>query len=228
MSEGVWYFYMDLSTYNSVKFPENFRIDNIDSLRSHTPKQAQKFFIWHQSVLHERVDYLLKFCSQSSGISFEDLYAFPNGTLPIWRWFLKIAEVVPLSPEDKERMFRRLAPQMAGHPSSVMSDVISDLIPDYVMSAKTEEILWDIAMYVGDGFTRISPKLHWELFSKKKSDVDYNRPVIQGFTPPGIIPGRTLWMEPIGIVRVQALHFVDGEGKESDLNDIVKKWISGA
>ncbi len=102
------------------------------------------------------------------------------------------------------------------------------MIPEKIMTRKTEEVLWDIAMYVGDGFTRISPKLHWELFCDDRSDVCYNHAVVRGFTPPGIIPGQTLWVEPIGLVRVQALHFVQGEGDEHDLRDIIMKWLPEA
>jgi hypothetical protein len=218
---------MGLLIYEAAKFPKDFDIMDTSLVCHYTPKRAQDFYHWHQSVLQDRIHYLLNFCSQASGIAYERLYSFPDGSLPLWRWFLQVVETVPLTPEEKEKMFQKLAPQMKGHPPQVISDVISDMIPDWVLSKKSEEILWDIAMYVGDGFTRLSPKLHWELFRDHKADVSYNRAVVRGFTPPGIVPGRTAWAEPLGLVRVQALHFVKGTGSEYGLQDIIMQRMSG-
>ena len=218
---------MGLLSYKTAEFPNNFDPLDFDSLHRCTPKKANNFFHWHQEILQDRVYYLLNFCSQCSGVPYEKLHSFPHGTLPLWHWFLETAEVVPLSLAEKEAMYKKLVPQMTDHPAKVVSDIVSDLIPDNVMAPETEKLLWDIAMYVGDGFTRLSPKLHWELFRDGKSDVSYNHPVVRGFTPPGIIPGRTLWIDPISLVRVQALHFVKGSGTAHDLQDIIMEWMVG-
>jgi len=216
---------MDLLAYETAKFPEYFDVLDHDSLRSYTPKKARDFFLWHQGVLQERIHYLLDFCAKATGVSCEGLYTFPDGILPLWRWFLQVAKVTSLSSEEKKRMYEKLAPQMAGHPPQVILDVISGLIPDKVMTRETEALLWDISMYVGDGFTRLSPKLQWELYRDHRSEVSYNHPVVRGFTPSGTVPGTRLWIQPISLVRFVALDHVDGVGTEHDLWDAVLKWI---
>ena len=214
--------------YRAAEPPEGFDLLNRRARYQYTAQQAQEYFAWHQAILQERISYLLNFCSQDSGITYKELWTFPDGLLPLWRWFLQNSEVVPLAPEDREKMQEDLAVQMAGHPKGVISDIVADMIPERVLSQKTEEIIQDIAMYVGDGFTRLSSKLYWELLRKPKSEVSYNCAVINGLTPPGIIPGHTLYLEPISIVKVQALHLVDGYAREEDLHWIIKKeWLCG-
>lgn len=220
---------MKSTDYQAAKPPEGFDLLDLNAPYRQTARQAQEYFSWHQAILQERISYLLNFCSQVSRVPYEVLYSFPDGMVPLWRWFLQIAELVPLTPEARKKMEISLAGQMAGHPQNVMADIVADMIPERVLSTKTEEIIRDIAMYVGDGFIRLSPKLYWELFRKSKMDIGYGQAVINGLTPPGIIPGRTLSMEPIGIVRVQALRLVDGYAKEDDLYGVIKKeWLRGA
>ena len=219
---------MRCSDYQGAKPPEGLDLLNGNARYQYTSKQAQEYFSWHQAVLQERIAYLLNFCSQDSGVSYEELRTFPDGLRPMWRWFLGIAEVVPLAPDAREEMMRNLMGQLAGHPKNVIADIVADMIPERVLSPKTEEILQDIAMYVGDGFTRRTPKLYWELLTKAKSEVSYNHAIINDLTPPGIIPGHTLWLEPIGLVRIQALHLIDGCAEGDDLYKMItKEWMRG-
>lgn len=219
---------MRSSDYQAVKPPDGFDLLDQNARYRYTRRQAQDYFAWHQAVLQERITYLLKFCARGSGTPYEELRTFPDGLRPLWRWFLEIGEIVPFDSKAREKMVGDLSGQLAGYPKSIISDIVADMIPEKVLSPKTEMILQDIAMYVGDGFTRLSPKLHWEMLLKPKTEVSYNRAVINGFTPPGTIPGHTLWMEPIGIIRVQALRLVEEYAQEGDLYEMIKKeWMCG-
>lgn len=192
-----------------------------------TKKQADVYFQWHQSILQERIDYLLETCHQDSGVPISVLRDFPSGTVPFWRWFLSVAEVVPITEEQKEQIQANLAGQLRNHPPYAISQIVEDMTPSHLLSSTTEIILRDVAMYVGDGFTRISPKIYWEIFRQYKSDYCYNHAVIRGFTPPGIRPGYDQWFEPIGMVRVQALHLLRHEAAESDLFNLINLWSDG-
>lgn len=216
---------MPIYQYEEAIHPGVYDPYDLKSPHRCTEKQARAYFEWHQAVLQERISYLLERCSQDSGVPVAKLREFPSGTLPLWEWFLSVAEVVPTTQDERLKHQADLEAQLIRHPSKVVSDIVADMTPKYLLSVTTEAILRDIAMYVGDGFTRISSKLHWELYRECKSDYSYNHAVVRGFASPRAIPGKTLWLEPIGLVRVQALHLLDGSQDTHDLLQIVNVRI---
>lgn len=56
-------------------------------------QESQKHFDWFVSHVHERSDYIRQKVSQGLGISIETLDFSMDSLIPIWKWFLQVAEI---------------------------------------------------------------------------------------------------------------------------------------
>ena len=108
-------------------------------------EEAQACFDWYMSVLPERIKYVSETAAHKLGCSVETFDLTPESLIPLWEWFLSVAE--------KE-------------PASIQHEVIRS---DYQLSLQTEYILRDIGMYLGEAFVKNHSSLHWGIKKNQKT-----------------------------------------------------------
>lgn len=177
-----------------------------------TKKEAEEYYSWFLKHVPIRAKYVLEKATGNSVNLDDESIDTPVVLELVWSWFLQVAmlEKVPL----KERMRNRgLFVKFGGSFSSPIR-----------LSASAEFLVRDIGMLLGYLYTRDHSCLKWELLTEPKNSVYFNHPVISGFVDANCTPPFHTEMEPINLVRVQALNLVDGSSKDTDLREIYLRW----
>ena len=157
--------------------------------------EAKKFFEWYMQNIPDRIAYLSQQCQLPEYTSSTSYEWKAAHLVRIWKWFLRIAGV-EIDPVTGEKRF----------------------------SVITEYVLRDIGMYIGEMFVNTCPHLRWDYYTKPKSDIFVNEPVILGFVDNTYVPPFYLRFEPIHMVRMKALNMLDGTQHTSDLYDLFMHW----
>ena len=167
-----------------------------------TDEEAQACFDWYMSVLPERIKYVSETAAHKLGCSVETFDLTPESLIPLWEWFLSVAE--------KE-------------PASIQHEVIRS---DYQLSLQTEYILRDIGMYLGEAFVKNHSSLHWGIKKKPKNSFFYNHTVVQGFVEYNKATNKPFYpvFEPIHMARVQGVGIFDNRAGKEDLYQVYRKW----
>ncbi len=161
--------------------------------------EARQFFDWHMQSIPDRIKYL---CQLWKLPPYTDSAAYHWNTLhlfKIWKWFLRTAEI-ERDPETGKQRF----------------------------SVKTQYILRDIGMYLGEMFVSMLPGLKWDYYTALKSDIFVNEPVISGFVDASYNPPFHFRFEPINMVNVKALKLLDRMQSSTDLYDLFWHWVQYA
>ena len=123
-----------------------------------TAREARTYFAWFQEIMPQRIDYLLNYCSAEMGVSLSELQAFPDGFLPLWKWFRIHRTMRNTTPEEIADMRRKYG--FLGE-SWVHKRILDDT---------TERLHYDIGMFFGDQFVRHYPdELRWSYRLKPQS-----------------------------------------------------------
>ena len=107
-----------------------------------TAREARTYFAWFQETMPQRIEYLLNYCSAEMGISISELRIFPDGFLPLWKWFRIHQTLRRSTPEEIADMERKYG--FLGE-SWIMKEVLDEL---------TERLHFDIGMFFGDQFVK--------------------------------------------------------------------------
>ena len=135
-----------------------------------TAREARTYFAWFQETMPQRIEYLLNYCSAEMGISISELRIFPDGFLPLWKWFRIHQTLRRSTPEEIADMERKYG--FLGE-SWIMKEVLDEL---------TERLHFDIGMFFGDQFVKHYPtELSWSYYLTPKRDIFVKAPVIIGF-----------------------------------------------
>ena len=135
-----------------------------------TAREARTYFAWFQEIMPQRIEYLLNYCSAEMGVSLSELRAFPDGFLPLWKWFRIHQTMRHTTPEERAEM-----EQMYGFlgDSWVLKEVLDE---------PTERLHFDIGMFFDDQFVRHYPNdLYWSYYLTPKNEMFARAPVIFGF-----------------------------------------------
>ena len=77
--------------YEPIRFPdfmeEKYRGKAPREYSVLTTRETRAYFAWFQEIMPQRINYLLNYCSAEMGVSLSELRAFPDGSLPLWKWF---------------------------------------------------------------------------------------------------------------------------------------------
>lgn len=171
--------------------------------------EAQAFFDWYMEQLDERTAYL----RQYTGLALD--YS-PESLVPLWKWFLRRAEI---ENTPAERL-NELKKEKAGHPlaDTVLKDSARQL------SLETEYIIRDIGMYWGQVFVKNHPSIHWGFYTRPKRDMFVNRPLLLGF-PNEVFPDRAgVPFEPVHMTHIQACGLFRHHTSKYDLLKIHRIW----
>ena len=189
------------------------------SIETLSASEAERFFVWFQSQIPYRIDYLARQCSEYLGINKETIDFTPDSLLFIWKWFLEIAET-ERTPKQKCDL---IIANYSNHRSLFQNDLLSKENDQF--SLQTEYILRDIGMYIGEVFVRGNPRIHWGYYTEPKTDISVNRPVLLGFEDPRFSPPFSMEFDPIHMVGVQAANIWDNTQKETDLVNLYRRWL---
>lgn len=182
-----------------------------------TKAEAKEHFEWYKAHINSRSEYIREKVSGGLRISINDIdYTF-DSLLPIWTWFLTIAEIRNV-PMDVLAMLR----QALGEKKAAFA---ADFFPDYAkeLSIFNQYVMRDIAMYVAKMFVAQHPSLVWS-YSRKRT-AEMHIPVLGDFV--SIHEGRQPFhygLDPNHVVQVAARNVLDGTQSASDLYNICKQW----
>lgn len=172
-----------------------------------TKKEAQQFFDWYMATMDGRIAYL----KIASGLKLD--YS-PDSLIPLWKWFLKKAEI-EVTPQAS---LQALEAQLRSAKSPFVKEVLADRAKQ--LSLETEYILQDIARYFGEVYVKNYPFIHWGFYSTPKREMNVNQPVLMGF-PNKIFPEKKgVPLPPLHVVRVRALRLLSSEASKYDLYDL--------
>lgn len=139
-----------------------------------TIREAKAYFNWFMQIKEERIQYLRTKCAEALNCSVEELDFSRESLVLIWRFFLSIATIEEMPPDEPIEAF--MSPRLIKQgitPESLFGR------PEKRLTHFTEMLLIDVGMYYGETLVRNHPCLKWELHRGK--DVNFNRPVISGF-----------------------------------------------
>ena len=134
----------------------------------YTPRQARIYYEWFISKIPERVEYLQK----RSGV---DLDYTVDSLVPLWRWFLGIAEIEDVTPAGIAALKDELKNMEEQHRRVIISQF------RYQLSLQTEYICRDIGMYYGEVLVRNNEYLSWGYEAHRPYHVCSNIPLVTGF-----------------------------------------------
>lgn len=210
-----------LANYNPLVFPLN------KPPYEYTMREAKQYFNWYMEHLDERCEYLRQTVSSQLPINIESLDFSFQSLVPLWRWFLSVAEVTtwenPILDEirnnsslsdDKRRFFLDVHSSNNRH-----------------LSTFTEYVIRDIGMYVGKVFTIAYPNhITWSFIHKPKNHIHVNQPGLIGFLLTkedflNHVPAAPDYLfEPIHMTQVQAQKLTRNASSEMDLYNICMIW----
>ena len=181
-------------------------------------EEAEAFFQWHMAHIDERISYLRSVLEEENAPRKLDLS--PESLMPIWRWFLSVAEIEQ-TPTDRLEELEALW--------------LSKNIPfteDWLrrsqqqFSLETEYILRDIGMYLGQVFVLNHPEITWTYYETPKTDFFVNIPLLSGFYDMHFSPPFRMFFVLFYMSGVQAARMFRGAQSENDLFRIYKRWES--
>ena len=184
-------------------------------------QESQEYFDWFISHIDQRSDYLRLQISKDLDVSIETLNFSLDSLVPIWRWFLQIAEIAKTSPKDLKDLEESLARQ----PQSFIRQIVEQSKDK--LSVFTEYVLRDIGMYLAKMFITNYPILQWTIKRTPKTYVHVNVPLIVGFVdnnpsyPKPFHPD----LEPIDLARTPAMNLFSETQQDDDLYNVCNRWI---
>ncbi len=173
-------------------------------------EEVKEYFKWYQKQIPCRVKYLSMKSHCDLDYSFESLIA-------LWKWFIKVAHIEKVSEKKKKRLVDEF-----GNQNMKINHILE--VEDSQLSVITEFVISDIAMYVGEVFTKYSEKINWGYHIDKKKDSFYNMPILMGFEDATFTPSFKMNFEPNHMVHVQAENLLDKTANEKDLYDMCMVW----
>ena len=162
--------------------------------------------------LPKRMCYLRARCAGDLSIEESCLDYSAESLLLIWKWFLSSARLEKTPGEELEKMKKG-------------SEIFGEsYINKSQFTVATRYMLRDIGMYLGECFVRNYTSLEWSYYTKPKSDIYVNQPVIGGFQM--TYQGRQgkLFFAPLHLAEVQAGKIFHQKHTSHDLFNIFDFW----
>ena len=161
-----------MEPYQYIQFPEHMGTiplepEFFDLL---TTKQAREYLEWYKSEVPKRFEYLISYCAQEMKIPRSELLKFPEGCIPLWKWFQTKLTMRPTTQEEQDKMRREFGFLGEWH---VLKRIVTE---------ESRSIAYDISMYYGHQLVSRYPNdLAWGFVLKPAGIVYYKSPVITGF-----------------------------------------------
>ncbi len=161
-----------MEPYQYIQFPEHMgtiplETEFFDML---TTKQAREYLEWYKSEVPKRFEYLISYCAREMKIPRSELLKFPEGCIPLWKWFQTKLTMRPTTQEEQDKMRREFGFLGEWH---VLKRIVTE---------ESRSIAYDISMYFGYQLILHYPNdLEWGYVLKPKDIVYLKSPLVVGF-----------------------------------------------
>ncbi len=182
-----------------------------------THVEARSYFGWFQSQIPIRIETLQAAVSSSDNLAFRNWRATktPDSLDILGTWFAETAKIRQKTDAEKQRDAEFIASLPDNDPKDRRKSWYKPT--DWMLTDITISLIYDVGMYLGEVFTHSDVRLSWILSVKtRKSDFQYQKPVVTGF-------GK-IDCDPIGLVHVIALKYIDKSSRPSELLGIYNYW----
>ena len=179
-----------------------FPVKSFDLL---TTRQAKEIFKWYTDDILARLDQLQK-CIDADVNGTVQLTRGKDSLRPLWSWLVANIQLQELTESDLKESL----------------DAVPKWLHEYIVAGKyklTTESLsigMDVAIYLGEVFVHEFPQIYWGFFTKPKSRVSVNEPVLLGFE-------NGLDMNPRRIVDTLMWQCANGKSSEG-LYEVFEIW----
>jgi hypothetical protein len=184
--------------YIEFKYPDDFY-----GYRNLKGKEIKKFFEWYVEQSNIRINELERYYLSSSKNNRLDFT--PESLIGLWEWFRKKIEIVPRPVEEVE-LHRKM-----------VSELFVEYVPTEELSKRTKSLIIDISYYFAQIIILNNPKITWGYFTKPKSRVSLNSPVLLGFK-------YKKDLDPRLIVKNCAYATIENENIR-ELYDVYNVWL---
>lgn len=174
--------------YNYLVSPFDF--DSFDKI---SKKQAQEYFEWYIAQSEIRIGLLRTFINEKHPrlISLDNS---PESLVPLWEWF------------ENEILFGE---------QGVSGECEND--GNTKLPGEVLKVILDISFYFAEVVLHNNPSIAWGYFTKPKSRMSVNKPVLVGFK-------SDMDLDPRLIVRNCAYRSIDNKNNENLFN-IYTNWL---
>lgn len=185
-----------LPYYDYIQFPDFIKKTPLTcDYAELSVKEAKAYNAWFHDIMPQRINYMLSRCSAETGVPVEELWIFPDGFFPIWKWFRTRQKLRKTTQEEQDEMRQQYG--FLGE-SWVLQEILDDA---------TERLHHDIGMFLGYQFVRHYPNdLEWSLIMRPQSYVHCRAPVIIGFS-------KYIKNGKVGSDAMEPVHVVGGESR---------------
>lgn len=135
-------------------------------------REAEIYLKWYISEIDNRILVLKKY-AQNDECKCKFDYT-PESLIDLWSWYETKIYKEKKTPKELEEEYKK-------HP-----DWMYDYISNTKISIETYKIAGDVSVYFGEVLVRNNSELHYGFFSKPKSRMSVNQPVVLGF--------KKIWM----------------------------------
>ena len=133
-------------------------------------QEAQLYFEWYINQSDKRINLLKSYCETVTNKS--NMFDGTVASLrPVWKWFESQIESERKSDEE-------IAMSLVGKPIWLQEELKKH---DWKLSLATCALAIDLSFYFAAVFTHNNPSISWGYYTKPKSLVYVNRPVLTGF-----------------------------------------------
>jgi hypothetical protein len=192
-------FFVKKYKYNLVQPPYKLDFSLMDR------NQAREFFTWYKSQIPLRVDELTRYVNATPGFENWKADYSPNSLDLLGEWFYRKIETRQQSEQENAGKFAIIAFWFRQF-----------LMVDDDLSFFTLSLCIDVGMYMAQVLLGNVDGLRWGMIKSPKSNVDFQRPVLQG--------RKKMAFSPIQLITVYAYGVISGTKKPRDLRDLYDTW----
>jgi hypothetical protein len=188
---------------------EKVRPPVLKPTHSMTPEEAREHYQWFISSIPQRI-LVLEGAVRSSGGEFANWNAdMTPESLDVLAWWLQ-NNVSLRGKTDQE-----IEESAQYWNMSAQEALDSRLVQPTELSDETISLAMDSGMYLGEVLRNNNPLLTWRHFTKRRSDINYQKPVLTGLAKP---------IEPIGLMIGFLNGLVFEQASPAKLRDLYEYW----
>lgn len=175
--------------------------------------QAKQYFNWFIENIPKRIETLATAIRTSPDGKYKIWQAdhTPGSLDTLGQWFQQHVTIRERTSVELQEDARRLG-------MSLERALQRDYLEEWMLTEETYSIAIDTGIYLGQVFISDIEGVKWELLTRPKKDVDYQKPVLKGL---GSIP-----CNPIGLTITLAYGFVRNRKTSSELRRLYDYWSS--
>ncbi len=175
--------------------------------------QAKIYYEWYIEHIPKRIEVLQQALRTSKEDSYQEWIATKTKLSldVLGKWLVDNVTVTPVKEERRQEIIQEREAVIPKKYLSILE------LPDEELSEQTLSIIIDVGMYLGETFRHHFPQVQWELYTKNKRYIDYQRPILIGF-------GKMVDCNPERLVDVLARRIKDKTQDNIGLRNLFEAW----